>query len=121
MGKTRVIAIDFDGTITKENLYPKIGDLRENAKRVINKLAKDNVICIWTCREGKQLEDVYKYLNLHEITYHYINASPYDNLNPDMRKIIADIYIDDHNLYAEGNIDWKQIEKYFYPNNKKKN
>lgn len=53
MIKDKVVAIDFDGTVTKENLYPKIGELREGVVDAINTIAKNNVVCIWTCREGK--------------------------------------------------------------------
>lgn len=112
MIKDKVIAIDFDNTITEGNFYPKIGNLRKNAKEVINELYKNNIICIWTCREGKELDNAYRFLNLKKIKFHYINSSPYDSLNFNMRKIIADYYIDDHNIFCE-EIDWIKIKKYF--------
>ena len=117
MIKNKVVAIDFDGTITKENLYPKIGEIREDVKRVINKIAKNNIVCIWTCREGKELNDAFNFLNQKEIMFHYLNYSPYDRLNKDMRKIIADYYIDDRNIFCNGNVNWKEIEKYFDEHN----
>lgn len=114
MIKGKVIAIDFDGTITKENLYPEIGELKEYVKEAINTIAKYNTICIWTCREGTPKHDAIKFLIKNGINYNMINESPYDCLNPGMRKIIADYYIDDRALFAE--IDWHRIEKYFVDN-----
>lgn len=111
----KVVAIDFDGTVTKENLYPKIGELREGVVDAINTIAKNNVVCIWTCREGKELDQAYNFLNYKNITFHYINASPYDSLNPKMRKIIADYYIDDRNIFMK--VDWKKIKQYFLESN----
>lgn len=109
MLQRKIIAIDFDGTITKENKYPAIGEFREGAKETINRLAKNNCIVIWTCREGKELQNAVESLQSAGITYDYVNESPCDELNPKMRKIIADLYIDDRGYGAV--IDWKQIDK----------
>lgn len=111
----KVVAIDFDGTVTKENLYPRIGDLRDGVVDAINTIAKNNIVCIWTCREGKELNQAFNFLNQKNITFHYINASPYDKYNFKMRKIIADYYIDDRNIFAD--IDWKKIKQYFLESN----
>ena len=115
MIKNKIVAIDFDGTITDANVYPKISKLRKGAKETINNIAKHNTVCIWICREGRQLIDAYNFLNKHEITFHHLNASPMDRLNKNMRKIIADYYIDDHNIFMES-IDWEKIDKYFSEN-----
>lgn len=105
----KVIAIDFDGTITKENKYPEVGEFREYAKEAINNLAKNNCIVIWTCRYGEELKKAVEALQSAGIIFDYVNESPYDELNPKMRKIIADLYIDDRGYGAV--IDWKQIDK----------
>ena len=111
MIKGKVVAIDFDGTITKENVFPDIGELREHVKEAIDTIAKNNTVCIWTCRADAYAIAAYNFLNLKNITFSYFNKSPHDIINPNGRKIIADIYIDDRNLFA--NIDWYKIEKYF--------
>lgn len=117
MIKGKIVAIDFDGTITKENLYPKIGELRDGVVDAINTIAENNTIVIWTCRCHKELMDAIIKLKKSNIHYDYINQSPLDKLNPSMRKIIADYYIDDRNIFCNGNVDWKQIKEYFLNNN----
>ena len=50
-----VLAIDFDGCIVEET-YPEIGELRKDAKKIINQLVQDgHYIIIWTCRTGEYL------------------------------------------------------------------
>ncbi len=107
----KVIAIDFDGTITDKNIFPNISDLRENAKEVIKKIAKNNIICIWTCRYGEYAKLAYNFLVEKGIPFNYFNESPGDKISKS-RKIIADYYIDDCNLFCN-EIDWKKIEKFF--------
>lgn len=107
----KVIAIDFDGTIV-DHEFPKIGKLKERAKEVINKLAVNNYVCIWTCRGGDYAIAAYNFLNANNIMFSYFNQSPMDKINVNCRKIIADYYIDDHNLFCE-KIDWNRIDDYF--------
>lgn len=105
-----VIAIDFDGTITKENIFPKIGELRKNVIEVIKNLQKHGHKCVlWTCREGKYLMEARNLLESKGLIMDGINNSPYDYINQG-RKMIADLYIDDRNIFA-GEIDWKVIER----------
>ena len=106
-----VIAVDFDGTLTKQNCFPKIGELRKNAVEVIQNLQKHGHKCfLWTCREGKYLEDAKKYLESKGLYMDGYNVSPYDNIN-NGRKAIADLYIDDRNIQMiRTGFDWKRIE-----------
>lgn len=114
MIKGKVIAIDFDGTIV-DHEFPKIGKLKEHAKEVINKIAADNYVCIWTCRGGDFAIAAYNFLNANNIMFSYFNQSPLDKINPGCRKIIADYYIDDRNIFMK-EVDWLEIEKYFNEN-----
>ena len=114
-----VIAIDFDGTITKENLFPKIGELRKNVIDVIKNLQNHGHKCVlWTCREGKYLIEARNLLESKGLIMDGINTSPYDHINQG-RKMIADLYIDDRNIFA-GEIDWKAIEKHILYSNTSK-
>lgn len=108
-----VIAVDFDGTITKENLFPEIGELRKNAIEVIQNLQKHGHKCfLWTCREGKSLNDAITFLESKGLKMDGYNVSPYDHINKG-RKPIADLYIDDRNFQIKDTgIDWKRIETY---------
>ena len=114
-----VIAIDFDGTITKENLFPKIGELRKNVIEVIKNLQNHGHKCVlWTCREGKYLMEARNLLESKGLIMDGINTSPYDHINQG-RKMIADLYIDDRNIFA-GELDWKAIEKHILYSNASK-
>ena len=106
-----VIACDFDGTITKENLFPKIGEIRKNAIEVIKNLQHHgHKVFLWTCREGQYLEDAKKFLESKGLVMDGYNISPYDHIN-NGRKAIADLYIDDCNIQMKGTgFDWKRIE-----------
>lgn len=106
-----VIAVDFDGTITKENKFPEIGEIRKNAIDVIKNLQKhDHKVFLWTCREGQYLIDAINFLESKGLFLDGYNISPYDNIN-NGRKAIADLYIDDRNIQmTKTGFDWKRIE-----------
>lgn len=97
-----IIAFDFDGTITKENLYPAIGELRPVIKQCINQLVKEgHKIIIFTCRSSTTKNNFHHYkimvdfLQENNIQYHTINA----NINPSVEfnpvKPYWDILVDD--------------------------
>ena len=65
---------------------------------------------LWTCREGKYLEDAKNFLESKGLYLDGYNVSPLDHVN-NGRKPIADIYIDDHNMFNKC-VDWKRIENY---------
>lgn len=105
-----VIAIDFDGTITDKNEFPSIGEPKEYAVEAIHNLQAAGHKCIlWTCREGKYLEAAKKWLIVNGIYLDDYNFSPYQLQS---RKIVADVYIDDKNVFMVDNVDWHKIEKY---------
>ena len=122
-----ILGIDFDGTIVKHR-FPYIGELKLNAKKVINELYDEGFgIFIWTCRDSTfnpnlrtQYPDaeptifhVHNFLEEEEIKYDGININhPQLGFHP-VPKIYADIYIDDKQL---GGIpgDWKAIKGLIY-------
>ena len=105
------LSIDFDGTIVEVD-YPRIGKLKPNVVKIINKLYEEgHSIIINTCRAGIYEGDCYKFLQDNNIPYHYINSNlPEDieKFGQDCRKISADLYIDDKNLGGIPN-DWEDI------------
>lgn len=101
-----IIAVDFDGTITEEHTYPEVGKLNLRAIEVLKKMQqKGHVLCLWTCREGKELFDAEQALYNEGLIFDYVNNAPYSESR---RKIVANIYIDDRNF---GGIDWDEIER----------
>lgn len=69
-----VIAVDFDGTLTDKDIFPQIGEMKEYALEAIHNLqAAGNKIVLWTCREGRYLDDAREWLNEHGIDLDFYN------------------------------------------------
>ena len=100
----KIYAFDFDGTIVT-NAYPDIGTPIQSTINLLKKCkANADYIILYTMREGKHLEVPIVFCVRLGIEFGAIN----DNLphmkefyhnNP--RKIFANYYVDDHNLFVE--------------------
>ena len=111
--RAKVIAIDFDGTITKNYKFPNIiGELREGCKEAIDYIRQNNKVVLWTCRSGKYLTEAVEFLKANGIEVDGVNTDIYAKTD---RKIIADIYIDDRNIFCK-EIDWFEIKRWFEEN-----
>lgn len=98
MPKKEILAIDFDGTVV-DNDYPEIGKLLPGAKEALQELALKFKITFWTCRSGKSLNEMKKFLEEGGIPFDTINEEiPGYNDFTDSRKIFAHYYIDDRNF-----------------------
>ena len=105
-----VIAIDFDGTITDKNIFPQIGEFKEHAIEAIKNFQKHGYkVVMWTCREGVYLDDAKIALHRKGVFLDGYNYSPYQLQS---RKIVADVYIDDKNVFMVDDVDWYKIEEY---------
>lgn len=105
-----VIAIDFDGTITEKNIFPDIAKIREHAAETIRNFQAAGHKCIlWTCRYGQSLLEAINWLADKGIKMDAYNDNIY---SLESRKIVADIYIDDKNVFMVDSVDWYKIEKY---------
>lgn len=105
-----VISIDFDGCITDKNVFPEIGEWKEHAIEAIKNLQKHGHKCIlWTCREGHYLDLAKDALAKAGLIMDGYNYSPYQLQS---RKIIADVYIDDKNVFMVDDVNWYKIEEY---------
>ena len=61
MGKSLVIAVDFDGTVV-EDKYPKIGKPMIFAFETLKRLESDgHRLVLWTYRHGETLNDAVNY------------------------------------------------------------
>lgn len=100
----KILAIDFDGTITlgdnriwDNNEY--INDIMVPNIKIINWLKNNSnkfYYILWSCRCGKALDDAVKFCNDNGIFFDAINKNilPYETSN----KIIADYYLDDRSI-----------------------
>jgi hydroxymethylpyrimidine pyrophosphatase-like HAD family hydrolase len=106
---TKIIAIDFDGTIV-EDAYPKIGKPLLFAFETLKKLQeKGHRLILWTYRSGRKLQEAVDFCTKNGIEFYAVNKSyPEEILDNNVsRKIHADIFIDDRNF---GDLpDWGNI------------
>ncbi len=96
-----IYAVDFDGTLV-ENLFPKIGAVRRGIFNFVKeKKAAGDTIILWTCREGKLLDEAVVFCKENGLTFDHVNDNT-DGVKKtykgNSRKIIADFYIDDKSL-----------------------
>ena len=94
------IAIDFDGTIV-EHKYPEIGKEKPFAIQTLKQLQQEgNRLILWTSREGDLLEAAVAFCHDRGLDFYAVNSNePADALfHRHTTKVLADVYIDDHNL-----------------------
>lgn len=100
----KVIAVDFDGCLCTNN-WPDIGQPNRQLIRMLKTArSRGNKVILWTCREGKYVEEAVKWCERQGLCFDAVN----DNLpemnalfNNNSRKIGADIYIDDKAIHME--------------------
>ncbi len=105
------IAVDFDGTIVT-HAYPEIGKPIPFAIESLKKLQQEDhhLLILWSCREGKLLDDAVKYCHDKGLDFYAVNTNfPDEPVEDGMtaRKLTADLFIDDRNL--GGLPDWGVI------------
>lgn len=91
-----IIAVDFDGTLCINN-QPNIQLI--NAMK--SKQKSGDYIVLWTCREGKRLQEAVMFLRNYGFIPNAINENHPNvvkRLGYNSRKIQADVYIDDKNI-----------------------
>lgn len=97
----KIYAFDFDGTLCEE-AFPAIGRPRMSMIRYAKKVKKrGNHIILWTCRNGKRLEEAVAWCKKYGITFDAVNQNlpiTLEKYGTDSRKITADYYIDDKAL-----------------------
>ena len=97
-------AVDFDNTLAY-TVYPDILGPRLDVITKIRKAKERGIkLILWTCREGKPLEEAINFCKEYGLEFDAIN----DNIaerkayyNNNCRKIGADIYIDDRAILPE--------------------
>ena len=101
MTKSKLIAVDFDGTIV-DDAYPAVGKAKLFAFETLKKLQSDgHRLILWTYRHGKELDDAVNFCRENGIEFYAVNSSfEGEEFNPEKasRKLNADVFIDDRNL-----------------------
>lgn len=98
-GNSLIYAVDFDGTLHSGN-YPTIGQPNvELISHLLMQQSKGHKIVLWTCREGKLLDDAVDWCKNFGLVFDAVNDNvdfmidAFGGSNP--RKIFANVYIDD--------------------------
>lgn len=110
----KIVAIDFDGTIVKDE-YPKIGQPQLFAFETIKKMEQKGYrLILWTLRDGKKLEEAVEFCLKNGVEFYAVNKNyPEEILEKrSIRKIHADIFIDDRNI--GGFIGWGKIHQMLF-------
>lgn len=98
MSKEKIIAVDFDGTLSRAP-FPEVGDPNmELIKFLQGQKRLGNKLILWTCRVGKPLEEAVKWCSCQGLTFDAVNEnlpSTLEWMGGDSRKIFAHTYIDD--------------------------
>ena len=101
------LAVDYDGTLF-EGSYPKLGDPRKDVIKQVKAFKKVGAeIVLWTCREGKSLQEALSRCSEQKIKFDAVNESSEDQKEYQqkvliesgdvfgIRKIFANMYVDD--------------------------
>ena len=84
------IRVDFDGTLCVYD-FPNIGQPRTKMIQLINRLANDHKIIVWTGRRKEDVPEVEKWLISHGVKFNeIIPEKPYYMLNICDRSIPPD-------------------------------
>lgn len=98
----KIYSFDFDGTLVR-NAYPSIGTpISSVVNFAINVKKEGHYIILNTMREGKYLDEAVEFCKRLGLEFDAVNDNlphmkEFYNNNP--RKIFANYYIDDHNLF----------------------
>lgn len=105
---SKIIAIDFDGTIV-ENKYPDIGKPLPFAFETMKMLQnKGHRLILWTVRTGRLLDAAIEFCKERGIEFYCVNEDfPGEGSKIKNRKLNADIFIDDRNI--GGMMQWGEI------------
>ncbi len=97
----QMIAVDFDGTLCRD-CYPQIGEANSRLIHRLKELQRNgDRIILWTCRQGRLLEEALYFCRVHGLIFDAVNENLPENIQKygsDSRKIYADIYIDDRSV-----------------------
>lgn len=116
---TKVVAIDFDGTLCQLGKYPMVGEDVPHAWETVKRLiASGHKIIIWTVRDNPI--PVMNRLEKHGLNTHdsiTMNFKPHQQDYSMSPKVDADLYIDDKALgcplidtATNSYVDWYHVE-----------
>jgi hydroxymethylpyrimidine pyrophosphatase-like HAD family hydrolase len=115
--ETRIIAIDFDGTISLAD-WPDVGPAVPKAIETIKDLQSAGYrLILWTCRTGNHLTKAVSWLESQGVVMDSVNKNLQDvedAFGPHGVKVYAGTYIDDKS-FPHFNVHevWDKIREHF--------
>ena len=107
-----IIAIDFDGTIVR-NEFPLIGKEFPYAIETIKNLKEMGYkIILWTCRTGEAFDEAKDWLDQRGLSFDAYNEHIDNEFKLKGKKIFADVYIDDRS-FPPFDGDWTKVQREF--------
>ena len=117
-----VVAVDYDGTLTHENVYPAVGTPNMRAVEILKKFRETGgKVILWTLRTNGYLRDAVNAMNALGLEFDAVNEDlpahkeAWLREHPDCgcsNKAFADMYIDDRDPRSiVHGIDWDLIEE----------
>ena len=96
------VAVDFDGTLVHPIPFPQTNyTMLDNAEDVLYELAGMGVeFVLYTARYGWWRLPAIRYVKKHKLPIKTLLRN---------KKPRADLYIDNHNIFCNNNIDWLAI------------
>ena len=109
--KSKIIAVDYDDTITEKRPYPEKAPLKKEAKKYLDKLHSAGFeIILWSARLEKDYIEAYQRC-IEEFDMPYIRMDSNKLIHGSTGKLVARFYIDDR-AYPNSKVPWKKIYKY---------
>jgi len=94
-----VVAVDFDGFMTKKDAYPEIGRINKPICALLRSMARNGAILIlWTCRVPPELDEAMAAACNEGVMFDYVNENSkqqIERFNSDTRKVSCSIILDD--------------------------
>lgn len=92
-----IIAVDFDGTITKESKWPELGEPNMPfINELIRRRNNGDKLILWTCRNGDLLQAAINFCKTFGLEFDAVNENLPEIIETygGSRKIFADLYVD---------------------------
>ena len=109
--KMKIIAVDFDNTITMPCPYPRTGILNTTAKKYLDKLHDAGfTLVLWSARLSDTYDEAYN-LCIDNFKMPYIQRDTDELIHGSTGKLLASFYIDDL-AYPGKKINWRKLYRH---------
>lgn len=111
---SKIIAVDYDDTITLSVPYPHLAPLNPEAKKYLDLLhEKGYRLVLWSARVPESYERAYNRC-IHEFGLDYLERDSDELIHGATGKLVASFYIDDKSYF--GKVDWEAVYNYIIEN-----